>query len=29
VINFSFYLGVALILLSVLLQSMKAWKRGA
>ena len=28
-INFSFYLGVALILLSVLLQSMKAWKRGA
>ena len=26
-INFSFYLGIALILLSVLLQSMKAWKR--
>ncbi len=26
-INFSFYLGIALILLSVLLQSMKAWKK--
>ena len=25
-INFSFYLGIALILLSVLLQSMKAWR---
>ena len=27
-INFSFYLGIALILLSVFLQSMKAWRRG-
>ena len=26
-INFSFYLGIALILLSVLLQSMKAWRK--
>lgn len=26
-ITLSFYLGIALILLSVLLQSMKAWKR--
>ena len=25
-INFSFYLGIALILLSVFLQSMKAWR---
>jgi drug/metabolite transporter (DMT)-like permease len=26
-LNFSFYIGIALILLSVLLQSMKAWKK--
>ena len=26
-INFSFYLGIALILLSVFLQSMKAWRK--
>ena len=26
-INFSFYLGISLILLSVLLQSIRAWKK--
>ena len=28
-INFSFYIGISLILLSVLLQSMRAWKKSA